>query len=124
MLSLLLPACALMDTYIEAPGVAVEPRATSRARIAGTSFIVSGGGTYLRGRVVPRATNRMPLFGHIDIEITGPGDSDTACVTARHSSFPRRIVRSFYARLPAMPTPGSVVRVWHHDSAMHSGCKV
>lgn len=115
-------SCALIDTYVDAPGVDIERIATTTGSIASASFMEDRYGFYLRGSVRPRSINKMPLSGHIDIAITGPDGASTKCMTTRHRNPPRKVRRPFFVRFEKLPEPGSVVRVWHHGGAIHNGC--
>ncbi len=115
-------SCALIDTYVVAPGVSIERIQTRKARIVSASLWEDRSGIYLRGKVIPMAMNKMPLYGHIDVSITPPSGSSTTCITARHRNLPRRVSRPYFVRIGNLPEAGSVVRVWHHHNAIHDGC--
>ncbi len=115
-------SCALMDHYVDAPGIKVERIQTRFAYISSANFWKGRNGYYLRGSVIPRAINKMPLSGHIDVAIVAPNGSSTTCFTMRHRNPPRQVRKPFFIRFEKLPEPGSIVRLRHHRSAIHEGC--
>jgi len=120
----ILSACALIPTFVEAPDVQIEKLSTPTVRVISASLWRYRSQLSLRGEVVARSTGKSPLRGHLDISISRPNREDASCLTTRQGLGARRVRKSYYVELDAMPPPGSLIQVWHHPTSRHESCDV
>ena len=122
-LALAITSCAWIPRYVSDSGVAIERESTPTGQIASANFWIDrSGGITLRGEVVPNPITKGPMGGHVDIAITENNEPFTECLTTRQRIAARHVRKPFSIRLAQLPPPGSLVRVWHHDTRDHDDC--